>query len=245
MRLCPQRRNRMAPRLKPASRVHYVRLRKACVRCDPPVSISLRVGVDAPDGAQGGARRPPFRECAPETDAFPLWRRGPLPVTPLGGCDDEAWQGLLRTDVRHRSPARRSPVALTLHGSTPQRWGSRRYFLARQRSGMLPRLKAPCMEVRPQRWGSRRYFLARQRSGMLPRLKAPCMEVRPQRWGSRRYFLARQRSGMLPRLKAPDRSGERKRRKAGSCVATAGVPVRARRRVRSILSAYANPRRRR
>ena len=92
-------------------------------------------------------------------------------------------------------------AALTLHGSTPQRWGNCRYFPTRQRSGMLPRLKA-CMEARPQRWGNCRYFPTRQRSGMLPRLKA-CMEARPQRWGNCRYFPTRQRSGMLPRLKAP------------------------------------------
>ena len=34
-----------------------------------------------------------------------------------------------------------------LHGSTPQRWGNCRYFLTRQRSGMLPRLKAPADSV--------------------------------------------------------------------------------------------------
>ena len=79
----------------------------------------------------------------------------------------------------HPDLRRLPPGATTLHGSTPRRWGNCRGFLARQRSGTLPRLKAPCMEARPRRWGSCRHFPARQRSGTLPRLKAPCMEARP------------------------------------------------------------------
>ena len=43
-----------------------------------------------------------------------------------------------------------------------------KYATVLQLDSFLQRL--PCMEVRPQRWGNCRYFLTRQRSGMLPRL---------------------------------------------------------------------------
>ena len=69
-----------------------------------------------------------------------------------------------------------------------------------------------CMEVRLRRRRKYRHFLTRQRSGKLPRLRAPghrhsgdhmaCMEVRLRRRGKCRHFLTRQRSGTLPRLRA-------------------------------------------
>ena len=83
-----------------------------------------------------------------------------------------------------------------------RRRGKCQHFLARQRSGTLPRLKA-CMEVRLRRRGKRRHFLTRQRSGNIPRLRAPSTSNRFDSRLLRRDHTRRMES--LPRCLAKKR----------------------------------------